>query len=75
MDKNNNKTKQTAIIAILSTQRCLLFSVAMAAGTKLFPKQAPLHLRALYLCPEGSGAEYSLSPVLLRLQCELQPCC
>ncbi len=33
----------------------------MAEGTRLLPKRALLHLTALYLRPEGSGAKSSLS--------------
>ncbi len=32
----------------------------MAEGTRLLPKRALLHLTALYLRPEGSGAKSSI---------------
>ncbi len=33
----------------------------MAAGTRLLPKRALLHLRDLYLCPKGSTVKWRLS--------------
>lgn len=39
----------------------LFLKVAMAAGSRLFPKQALMHLIALYLCPEGIGVRWWLS--------------
>ncbi|KAG9335042.1 hypothetical protein JZ751_005717 [Albula glossodonta] len=40
--------------AAASLKQGTVFRAAMAAGTRLLPKRALLHLRDLYLRPEGS---------------------
>lgn len=51
---NNILHNDRPLYTLRPVQRGLLFKVAMAAGIRLFPKRALLHLSALYLCLENS---------------------
>lgn len=50
-----HKNKLQLQTALGSVQQHLFFRADLAEWIRLFPKQAPLHLSALYLCPDGSG--------------------